>query len=183
MSARTLPSDRSTHSSIFSRNGSISLGRSTGCHHRPAQIPGLRIPAHRLRIRIAQRRRRMRDSRRVERFENFHDLPVRLLHRPLRASGSGVITATEPTPGGTTDSGPTRNGLVRIKGDQLSAGREPTCPSTGILACPLSALMTKFPRRHRLAPHCTSARCRPAVDGHEHGSSILSRGDQIPCNH
>jgi len=46
-----------------------------------------------------------------------------------------------------------------------------------------TALMTKFPRRHRLAPHCTSARCRQAVDGHEHGSSILPRGDQIPCNH
>jgi hypothetical protein len=27
------------------------------------------------------------------------------------------------------------------------------------------------------------SRCRPTVDGHEHGSSILPRGDQIPCNH
>src|SRR6266566_1182660 len=53
-------------------------------------------------------------------------------------AGWCVITATEPTPGGTPGRGPTRNGLVRIKGDQLSAGREPTCPSTGILACPLS---------------------------------------------
>jgi hypothetical protein len=30
LSARTLPLERSTHSSIFSRNGSISFGRSTG---------------------------------------------------------------------------------------------------------------------------------------------------------
>jgi hypothetical protein len=55
--------------------------------HGPAQIPGQRIPAHRLRICLAQRRRRMRDAGRIERFENFHDLPVRLLHRSLRASG------------------------------------------------------------------------------------------------
>lgn len=51
------------------------------------------------------------------------------------------------------------------------------------VTCETTVLMTKFPRRHRLGPHCTSARCRPAVDGHEHGSSILPRGDQIPCNH
>ncbi len=91
----------------------------------------------------------MRDPSRVERFQNFHDLPVRLLHRSLRASGSGVITATEPTPGGTTDGGPTRNGLVRLKGDQLSAGREPTCPSTEILACPLSRRPRHILRRLR----------------------------------
>jgi len=35
--------------------------------------------------------------------------------------------------------GPTRNGPCPDKGDQLSAGREPPCPSTGILACPLSS--------------------------------------------
>jgi transposase len=51
-------------------------------HRRPAQITGLRVTPHRLGIRAAQRRRRMRDTRHVIRLENFHDLPVRLLHCP-----------------------------------------------------------------------------------------------------
>ena len=37
------------------------LGPRHRLRHRPAQIPGLRIPAHCFRIRLAQRRRRMRD--------------------------------------------------------------------------------------------------------------------------
>ena len=99
MSARTLPSERSTHSSTLPRNGSISFGLAPAPS--PAcQIPGQRIPAHRLRIRLAQRRRRMRDASRIKRFENFHDLPVRLLHGPSGPGSGVVITATEPTPGG-----------------------------------------------------------------------------------
>src|SRR6266849_838061 len=40
---------------------------------------------------------------------------------------------------------PSRNRALLLQGEfcitlQLSAGREPTCPSTGILACPLSLL-------------------------------------------
>src|SRR6201984_2761889 len=79
----------------------------------------------------------MRDARRIKCFENFQDLPVRLLHGPS-GPWAGVITAAEPTPGGPPAGGPTRNGPVRTKGDQMSARREPLCPSTGILACPLT---------------------------------------------
>src|SRR5437867_2802515 len=102
----------------------------------------------------------MRDARRIERFENFHDLPVRLLHDPSGPVGWCVITATEPTPGGTPDAGPTRNGLVRIKGDQMSAGREPSCPSTGILACPLTCSPA---HRAEAPPLISDARARPSV--------------------
>src|SRR5438094_9494369 len=102
----------------------------------------------------------MRDTSRVIRFENFHDLPVRLLHGPSGPLAGCVITATEPTPGGATARGTTRNGRVRIKGDQLSAGRAPSCPSTGILACPLSCSPA---HRAEAPPLISDARARPSV--------------------
>ena len=52
--------------------------------HRPTRIPRRDIPTHRLRIHPRQQRSRVRTLRGVERLQNFHDLPVRLLHVSLR---------------------------------------------------------------------------------------------------
>ncbi len=78
----------------------------------------------------------MRDASRIERFENFHDLPVRLLHGP---SGPSRLVCVHSHRANLQRPKPTArhvHGPVRIKGDQMSATREPSCPSKGILACP-----------------------------------------------
>ncbi len=103
--------------------------------------PGLAlgdVGPHRLRVHPRQCCRRMRTPGGVERFENLHDLPVRLLHSPsVGLLGRGQRPRANP--GGTSRFGPTRRPTTPTeKGDQLSAGREVTCPPTGILDCPPS---------------------------------------------
>src|ERR1019366_8041774 len=75
--------------------------------------------------------RRMRDTRHIKPFKNFHDLPVRLLHGPSGPVGWGVITATKPTTGGTPDAGqhatvcpPKGRSAVRRPGTVMSVYRD-----------------------------------------------------------
>jgi hypothetical protein len=49
---------------------------------RPALLTSLDVTAHRLGVHPNKSRRRVRTPGGVERFQNLHDLPVRLLHSP-----------------------------------------------------------------------------------------------------
>ena len=106
--------------------------------HRPARIPRRDIRAHRLCVHARQPSRRMGATRGVERLQNLHDLPVRLLHGPSgRWLAGGRRPANQPPEGSLLSD---RHAPVpgHQQGDQLSAQREAPCPPTGRLPCPLS---------------------------------------------
>src|SRR4051794_36178207 len=80
----------------------------------------------------------------VERFEDLHDLPVRLLQGPsVDSARLWSKTSSEAPEGPLVSDRHDRPTTPAEKGDQLSAERELTCPPTGILGCP---------RSHRNAP-------------------------------
>src|SRR3954452_16895212 len=76
----------------------------------------------------------------VERFEDLHDLPVRLLQGPsVDSARLWSKTSSEAPEGPLVSDRHDRPTTPAEKGDQLSAERELTCPPTGILGCPRSA--------------------------------------------
>src|SRR3954452_3843487 len=75
----------------------------------------------------------------VERFEDLHDLPVRLLQGPsVDSARLWSKTSSEAPEGPLVSDRHDRPTTPAEKGDQLSAERELTCPPTGILGCPRS---------------------------------------------
>src|SRR3954453_21876046 len=75
----------------------------------------------------------------VERFEDLHDLPVRLLQGPsVDSARLWSKTSSEAPEGPLVSDRHHRPTTPAEKGDQLSAERELTCPPTGILGCPRS---------------------------------------------
>src|SRR3954462_12559759 len=72
----------------------------------------------------------------VERFEDLHDLPVRLLQGPsVDSARLWSKTSSEAPEGPLVSDRHDRPTTPAEKGDQLSAERELTCPPTGILGC------------------------------------------------
>ena len=131
-SARTPPSEVSTNSSIFGRNGSISLGRAAGWSNR---LPGVSlgdVASHRLGVHPRQRRRRVGAASGVERFQNLHDLPVRLLHSPSGQAARAWLETSSVAPEGPLISDrhdrpryPWKGrSAVRGEGDEVSAYRD-----------------------------------------------------------
>ena len=125
MSARTLPAERSTSSSIFGRYGSIFIGRRDPGGRVVAPVTPVDVAGDRLRIAGGEVGRRMGAAGEIERFEDLHDLPVRLLHGP---SGSGDDLGVG-TPQGSPSRGDRDGRDWMARGDQLSADREISCPS------------------------------------------------------
>src|SRR3954451_8654437 len=77
----------------------------------------------------------------VERFEDLHDLPVRLLQGPsVDSARLWSKTSSEAPEGPLVSDRHDRPTTPAEKGDQLSAERELTCPPTGILGCPRSTV-------------------------------------------
>src|SRR3954453_14363991 len=77
----------------------------------------------------------------VERFEDLHDLPVRLLQGPsVDSARLWSKTSSEAPEGPLVSDRHDRPTTPAEKGDQLSAERELTCPPTGILGCPRSRM-------------------------------------------
>src|SRR3954453_18885417 len=80
----------------------------------------------------------------VERFEDLHDLPVRLLQGPsVDSARLWSKTSSEAPEGPLVSDRHDRPTTPAEKGDQLSAERELTCPPTGILGCPRSLGVTQ----------------------------------------
>src|SRR3954452_5118592 len=91
----------------------------------------------------------------VERFEDLHDLPVRLLQGPsVDSARLWSKTSSEAPEGPLVSDRHDRPTTPAEKGDQLSAERELTCPPTGILGCPRSS-----------SPRCSPKRVWAAVAG------------------
>src|SRR3954462_1228482 len=81
----------------------------------------------------------------VERFEDLHDLPVRLLQGPsVDSARLWSKTSSEAPEGPLVSDRHDRPTTPAEKGDQLSAERELTCPPTGILGCPRSGRATRW---------------------------------------
>src|SRR4051794_8392397 len=96
----------------------------------------------------------------VERFEDLHDLPVRLLQGPsVDSARLWSKTSSEAPEGPLVSDRHDRPTTPAEKGDQLSAERELTCPPTGILGCPRSPCNSHF------ADSCSLAGCttRPSA--------------------
>src|SRR4051794_38454009 len=92
----------------------------------------------------------------VERFEDLHDLPVRLLQGPsVDSARLWSKTSSEAPEGPLVSDRHDRPTTPAEKGDQLSAERELTCPPTGILGCPRSP-----PNLGRFKPHSLALCCR-----------------------
>ncbi len=110
----------------------MSVGRSVLSATWPAQILGRRIPAHRRRIGPGQALRCRMHTQPIAfvGFQNFHDLPVRLLHGP---SGGRLccLTSHRANPVDLEWDRRELAGPVQMKEDQLSAEREPSRPLQG----------------------------------------------------
>ena len=143
MSARTLPPERSTSSSILSRYRSD--------EHRPADrgvriapgVTGPDVAGDGLGVAGGEVGCRVGAAGEIERFEDLHDLPVRLLHGP---SGSGDVLGVG-TPHGSPTGGIARGGTGLLEeiscppiGRTAVRQRGSPCPPTRRLACPLSEL-------------------------------------------
>src|SRR4051794_5157683 len=98
----------------------------------------------------------------VERFEDLHDLPVRLLQGPsVDSARLWSKTSSEAPEGPLVSDRHDRPTTPAEKGDQLSAERELTCPPTGILGCPRSMPSPKHSGRQWLgAPTCSGSGLR-----------------------
>ncbi len=130
----------------------------------------------------------MRAAGRVVGFENFHDVPVRLLHASLRweSLGGGRRPRAKPRRGVwfRTDTPPaprpsTGRSAVRQQGQR--------CPSTGRLACPLSPLSSsERASGGRNAPVAAGTAAQPPAG---HSRSGLAQRPIIPtpaiavCSH
>jgi hypothetical protein len=81
----------------------------------------------------------MRAAGRVVGFENFHDVPVRLLHASLRWESLGGGRKPRASSGGASGSGPThRRPPCPSTGRSSVRQQGRPCPPAGRLACPLS---------------------------------------------
>src|SRR3954453_19347731 len=81
----------------------------------------------------------------VERFEDLHDLPVRLLQGPsVDSARLWSKTSSEAPEGPLVSDRHDRPTTPAEKGYQLSAERELTCPPAGILGCPRSPSPTEW---------------------------------------
>src|SRR3954465_9537265 len=86
----------------------------------------------------------------VERLEDLHDLPVRLLQGPsVDSARLWSKTSSEAPEGPLVSDRHDRPTTPAEKGDQLSAERELTCPPTGILGCPRSGGTKRSPLPRR----------------------------------
>jgi hypothetical protein len=90
-----------------------------------AEGTGPHVAGDGLGIAAGQLGRRVGAAGEIERFEDLHDLPVRLLHGP---SGSGAVLGVG-TPQGSPSRGDRAGGTGSLWGDQLSTEREISCPS------------------------------------------------------
>src|SRR3954447_18870499 len=98
----------------------------------------------------------------VERFEDLHDLPVRLLQGPsVDSARLWSKTSSEAPEGPLVSDRHDRPTTPAEKGDQLSAERELTCPPTGILGCPRSVPLGYASGGCRGSSHPTRSISRP----------------------
>ncbi len=154
-SARILPWDRSTHSSILAKNPSINFGRSTGlARHRPATRHRASRPSPRPcdASTPPARRRRGTTARQIECFQNLHDFLVRLHVAP---PGRLVVFSDRPVePGGApTRRTPAGNEHQRGQNHWPPAGRTvghhraATWPPPGRISWPPTCLARSGPPR------------------------------------
>src|SRR3954447_19817690 len=108
----------------------------------------------------------------VERFEDLHDLPVRLLQGPsVDSARLWSKTSSEAPEGPLVSDRHDRPTTPAEKGDQLSAERELTCPPTGILGCPRSPAAGTSGARSPVRPPSRGRNCLGVgCGGHWKGS-------------